>query len=371
MSASEGWAPGLDAGGLAAWLATHVPAIEGPLTLEPIAGGQSNPTYILGAPTGRWVLRRKPLGPLLPSAHQIEREFRVLRALAGTRVPVPRALALCEDTDVLGAPFFVMEFLDGRIFADPALPGVTPAERTAMYESAIAILAELHAVDFRAVGLSDYGRSAGYLARQVTRWTKQYTASQTHTIASMDALIDWLPQHIPAEDEAAIAHGDYRIGNLMFHPREPRVIGVLDWELSTIGHPLLDLAYTVLMHHMPREVIALMGAASSLRRSPVFPAATTSSSATARGRNARGRRTCDFTRRLRSFAPRRSCKGFAYALRSVMLPAASMPNGARQSRRTSLILAGPARAGHDTSDIAAVRDAPHWPSVTPEPKAIT
>jgi aminoglycoside phosphotransferase (APT) family kinase protein len=271
MSASEGWAPGLDAGGLAAWLATHVPAIEGPLMLEPIAGGQSNPTYILDAPTGRWVLRRKPLGPLLPSAHQIEREFRVLRALAGTRVPVPRALALCEDTDVLGAPFFVMEFLDGRIFADPALPGVTPAERTAMYESAIAILAELHAVDFRAVGLSDYGRSAGYLARQVTRWTKQYTASQTHTIASMDALIDWLPQHIPAEDEAAIAHGDYRIGNLMFHPREPRVIGVLDWELSTIGHPLLDLAYTVLMHHMPREVIALMGGSVELAPIPGIP----------------------------------------------------------------------------------------------------
>jgi aminoglycoside phosphotransferase (APT) family kinase protein len=256
--------PDSDTSALAAWLFERIPELRPPLTLRRFAGGQSNPTYALETPGARLVLRAKPAGPLLPSAHAIEREFRVLRALEATPVPVPRTIIACDDSAVFGTPFYVMEYLDGRVFTDPALPGVDPAERTALYESAFATLADLHRVDFRAVGLADYGRADGYLARQVLRWTKQYRASQTDDFPSMEALIEWLPANVPATDEAAIAHGDYRIGNLLFAADAPRVRGVLDWELSTIGHPLLDLAGLILWHDAPFPALRLMGAGADL-----------------------------------------------------------------------------------------------------------
>jgi aminoglycoside phosphotransferase (APT) family kinase protein len=264
MSVSESSTQGLDTAALLAWLEPRLPEISGPLSLARVHGGQSNPTYVLSSPGGRWILRRKPGGPLLPSAHQIEREYRVLRALEPTAVPVPRALTICDDETVIGAPFYIMQFLDGRVFSDPSLPALAAPERAAIYDAASATLAELHRVDYRAAGLADYGRSEGYLTRQVARWTKQYLASQTEAIPSMDALIAWLPQHLPVDDEVTIAHGDFRLGNLMFHPTEPRVIGVLDWELSTIGHPLLDLAYAALSHYTPLEVTRLMGGTAEL-----------------------------------------------------------------------------------------------------------
>jgi aminoglycoside phosphotransferase (APT) family kinase protein len=252
-----------DSTALLDWLARRLPDVGAPLTLRRFGGGQSNPTYALDMPRRRLVLRAKPGGPLLPSAHQIEREFRVLRALEETAVPVPRVLLQCDDPAVWSTPFYIMEFLDGRVFADPALPGRSPDERRAMYASAFSTLAELHRVDFRAVGLGDYGRAEGYLARQVGRWTKQYRASQTEAIPSMEALIAWLPGHLPGDDEAAIAHGDYRLGNLLFAPDESRVSGVLDWELSTIGHPLLDLAYALLMQEAPADIVRGMGGSGS------------------------------------------------------------------------------------------------------------
>jgi aminoglycoside phosphotransferase (APT) family kinase protein len=258
---------------LQAWLSARLPSLREPLELKRFSGGQSNPTYALESPGGRYVLRAKPGGPLLPSAHQIEREFRVLQALADTPVPVPRALALCEDPAIFGTPFFLMEYLDGRVFADPALPGVLPAERTAMYESAFATLAALHRVDFRTVGLTGYGRPDGYLSRQVARWTNQYRASQTDDIPSMDALIDWLPANLPPDTESTIAHGDYRIGNLIFAPQQPHVIGVLDWELSTIGHPLLDLAYALIDQTVPADVLRGMGGSVELAAVPGIPEA--------------------------------------------------------------------------------------------------
>jgi aminoglycoside phosphotransferase (APT) family kinase protein len=256
--------PAIETTALLTWLADRLPGIGEPLTLRRFSGGQSNPTYALETPQARYVLRAKPAGPLLPSAHQIEREYRVLAALASSPVPVPRVLALCEDPAVFGTPFFIMEFLDGRVFTDPALPGLAPPQRRAIYESAFATLADLHRVDFRAVGLTDFGRPDGYLARQAARWTKQYRASQTDEIPSMEALIDWLPAHLPAADEATIAHGDFRIGNLLFAPAQPRVIGVLDWELSTIGHPLLDLAYALLDRYLPFDILRGMGGSTEL-----------------------------------------------------------------------------------------------------------
>ncbi len=263
----------IDTAALLGWLKPRLPSIEGPLTLRRFAGGQSNPTYALEHAAGRYVLRMKPAGPLLPSAHQIEREYRVLHALELTPVPVPRTVILCQDRSVIGTPFYVMEYLDGRVFTDPALPNVPPADRRELYESAFTTLAALHAVDFHTAGLSDFGRAQGYLARQVARWTKQYRASQTGVIPSMDALIEWLPANIPASEEAAIAHGDYRLGNILFAPTEPRPIGVLDWELSTIGDPLLDVAYAVLMHAMPLDVLRGMGGSTALAQVDGIPSA--------------------------------------------------------------------------------------------------
>jgi aminoglycoside phosphotransferase (APT) family kinase protein len=228
---------------LEGWLKSNVPGFRGPVAAEQLSGGQSNPTYRLDTGAGAYVLRRKPPGPLLPSAHAVDREFRVMRALAGSAVPVPRVHALCEDDGVIGSAFYVMQYLDGRIFWDPRLPGIAPAERAAIFDSMNAVIAALHSVDYQAVGLDGFGRPGNYMGRQIARWSRQYRASETETIAAMDALIDWLPARLPPEPPPAIVHGDYRIDNLIYHPTEPRVIGVFDWELSTIGDPLADFAY--------------------------------------------------------------------------------------------------------------------------------
>jgi aminoglycoside phosphotransferase (APT) family kinase protein len=251
---------GLDVPALAQWLAKRLPG-EGAPGLQRIGGGQSNPTWFLEWGAARLVLRKKPEGPILPGAHAIEREFRVLRALEPTDVPVPRVLWLEEDASILGTPFYVMERLDGRVFDDASLPGVAAADRREMYLDMARTLARLHSVRPDAVGLADYGRPGNYFERQVARWTKQYHAATGPRIAALDRLVDWLPANMPPDDGAvAIAHGDFRIGNLMYHPTEPRVIGVLDWELSTLGHPLADLGFCVIpWHSAPDEYGGLLG----------------------------------------------------------------------------------------------------------------
>lgn len=234
-----------DAAALATWLHAHMPGLApGALTVEQFKGGQSNPTFLLTAADGhRYVMRRKPPGVLLPSAHAVDREFRVIRALHGTAVPVARPHVLCEDPAVIGTAFYLMDCVEGRVLWDPTLPGMQPAERQAIYAELNRVMAALHSIDPAAVGLSDYGKPEAYLARQVKRWTSQYKAAETEAIAAMDALIDWLPQHLPAEGPARIVHGDYRLDNVMYHPTEPRIVAVLDWELSTLGDPLVDFAY--------------------------------------------------------------------------------------------------------------------------------
>jgi len=239
---------------LESWLHDHVDGFRGTLAAEQFEGGQSNPTYKLLSDVGSYVLRRKPLGRLLPSAHAVDREYRVMRALSGTAVPVPEVYALCEDDTVIGSAFYVMEFLDGRIFWDPRLPDLAPAERRAMFQSMNAVIAALHSVDHVAVGLAEFGRPGNYLARQIARWSRQYQASETEPQIAMDRLIEWLPRHLPPEGEPRIVHGDYRIDNLIYHPAEPRVIGVLDWELSTIGDPLADFAYHVMVWRVSPEL---------------------------------------------------------------------------------------------------------------------
>jgi len=236
------------------WLGDHVAGFRGPLKAERFAGGQSNPTYRLRAASGDYVLRRKPPGPLLPSAHAVDREFRVMHALAATAVPVPKVHALCEDDSVAGSAFYVMEHLDGRIFWDQRLPDIAPDERRAMFHSMNKVIADLHSVDYPALGLADFGRPGNYMARQIARWSRQYRASETAKQPAMDALIDWLPAHLPPEGAAAIVHGDYRMDNLVFHKTEPRVIGVLDWELSTIGDPLADFAYHTMSWRIDPEI---------------------------------------------------------------------------------------------------------------------
>jgi aminoglycoside phosphotransferase (APT) family kinase protein len=241
------------------FLAEHVAGFRGPLVAERFAGGQSNPTYLLRAGSGDYVLRRKPPGPLLPSAHAVDREFRVIRALAQTPVPVPRVHALCEDDSVTGSAFYVMEHLDGRIFWDQRLPGIDRDERRAMFLSMNQVIADLHSVDYAALGLEDFGRPGNYMGRQIARWSRQYRASETIKQPAMDALIDWLPAHLPPEGAASIVHGDYRMDNLVFHKTEPRVIGVLDWELSTIGDPLADFGYHAMSWRIDPNVYQGLG----------------------------------------------------------------------------------------------------------------
>jgi aminoglycoside phosphotransferase (APT) family kinase protein len=246
-----------DVDALAAWLQTHLPGFTGPLAVEQFKGGQSNPTFKLLTPDATYVMRSKP-GPsarLLPSAHAIEREFRVMAALADHGVPVPAMLTLCEDESVVGRAFYVMSFVDGRVLWDQSLPGMTRSERGAIYDEMNRVIAALHCVDIAAAGLSDYGRPGNYFDRQIARWGKQYQASVTQPIEAMDRLIDWLPAHMPAsardETKVAVVHGDYRLDNLVFHPTEPRVLAVLDWELSTLGHPLADFSYHCMAWHIP------------------------------------------------------------------------------------------------------------------------
>ena len=250
----------LDTDALTAWLDQHVPGFAGPLTVEMFKGGQSNPTYKLVTPGRSYVMRSKP-GPvakLLPSAHAIEREYAVMRGLAGTQVPVPQMLALCEDESVIGRAFYIMEFMQGRVLWDQSLPDMQPAERAAIYDEMNRVIAALHKVDFAAQGLASYGKPGNYFERQIGRWSKQYQASITQPIHEMDKLMEWLPAHMPAsardESHVSIVHGDYRLDNLMFHPTEPRVIAVLDWELSTLGHPLGDFAYHCMAWHVPHEL---------------------------------------------------------------------------------------------------------------------
>ncbi len=245
MSGTETAAPGsgIDAARLGAWMAATLGGAAAPVQVTRIKGGQSNPTYLVTRDGERHVLRRKPAGALLPSAHAVDREYRVMAALAGSDVPVARVHALCEDDTVIGTAFYLMEFVEGRVLWDPTLPGMEPAERARMYEDMNRVIAALHSVDPVAVSLADFGRHGEYIARQVARWSRQYQASQTETIDEMDRLMAWLPAHVPVDDETRIVHGDYRLDNVIFHPSEPRIVAVLDWELSTLGHPLADLAY--------------------------------------------------------------------------------------------------------------------------------
>jgi aminoglycoside phosphotransferase (APT) family kinase protein len=254
-----------DVGALQAHLQQHLNGFSGPLTVEQFKGGQSNPTYKLLTPARSYVMRTKP-GPaakLLPSAHAIDREFRVMRGLGGTPVPVPQMHLLCEDESVIGRAFYVMDFMDGRVMWDQSLPGMSPAERGAIYDEMNRVIAALHSVDVAAAGLADYGKPGNYFERQIARWSKQYQASITESIPEMDRLIEWLPAQLPpgARDGSApaVVHGDFRLDNLMFHATEPRVIAVLDWELSTLGHPLADFSYHCMAWHIPPGVFRGIG----------------------------------------------------------------------------------------------------------------
>jgi aminoglycoside phosphotransferase (APT) family kinase protein len=241
----------IDESSLGRWLGANVEgcSTEPPMVLQ-FKGGQSNPTYWVGMGELALVVRKKPPGKLLPSAHAVEREYKVLRALRGTDVPVPEALALCEDASVIGTPFFVMRWVPGRIFWDPTLPELDRDGRRTLYLDYLRVLAALHKVDIAGVGLGDYGKVGGFVPRQVERWSAQYKASRTSEIPSMEALMRWLGEHIPAGDETTLVHGDYRIDNLMFAVDAPKAIALLDWELSTLGHPLSDLAYACMSYHV-------------------------------------------------------------------------------------------------------------------------
>lgn len=249
-----------DPGRLEAHLGDVLPDLGGLRDIEKIGGGQSNPTFRLCFGDRDVVLRKQPPGELLPSAHAVDREYRVQKALASSNVPVPAMLHLCEDRDVIGTLFYVMEALEGRVFHDSLLPGMAPDERSAIYASMNDTLAKLHKVDWQAVGLEGFGKPGNYFERQIARWTRQWQASKTKEITAIDRLIDWLPAHVDRSDETTIVHGDYRLGNLMFHPDKPEVIAILDWELSTLGHPLADLAFNgMLWHATPDMYVGIAG----------------------------------------------------------------------------------------------------------------
>lgn len=243
-----------DEAGLARWMAANVDGYSGDLTVSQFKGGQSNPTYRLEAAGKSYVLRRKPPGKLLPSAHAVDREFRVMKALGENGFPAPRMFGLCEDPDIIGTAFYVMDYVDGRIFWDPYLPDLAAGDRAAIYDSMNETLAALHAFDPAAIRLGDYGKPDAYIPRQIARWSKQYKASETREIAAMDRLIEWLPEAAPQQDRSSIVHGDFRLDNMIFHKTEPRVIAVLDWELSTLGDPLADFTYQLMQWRTPKEM---------------------------------------------------------------------------------------------------------------------
>ncbi len=241
----------IDEARLDGWMRENVEGYQGPLTVLQFKGGQSNPTYRINTPGRSYVMRRKPFGKLLPSAHAVDREFKVIAALGKQGFPVAKAYALCMDDDVLGSAFYVMSHEDGRIFWDPALPNVARDQRRAIFTSKIETLAKLHMYDPEAIGLGDFGKPGNYFARQVDRWSKQYKASQTQSIPEMDRLMEWLPTSVPQQERVSVVHGDYRIDNMVFHPTEPRVLAVLDWELSTLGDPMADFTYLLMQWTMP------------------------------------------------------------------------------------------------------------------------
>lgn len=249
-----------DEASLARWMAEHVAGFEGPLSVEQFKGGQSNPTYKLATPKRGYVLRRKPPGETVKGAHAVDREARILLALGGVGFPVAHVHGLCTDEGVIGSWFYVMEMVEGRIFWDATFPHVARDERPAYFEAMNSTIAQLHGVNYTALGLEDYGRLGNYFARQISRWSKQYLEDEdAGRNPDMDALIEWLPANIPAGDESGIVHGDFRCDNMIFHPTEPHVLAVLDWELSTLGHPLADFAYHAMMYQMPPDIVAGLG----------------------------------------------------------------------------------------------------------------
>jgi aminoglycoside phosphotransferase (APT) family kinase protein len=247
---------------LAEWMFRHIDGFSGPLSVSQFSGGQSNPTYRIDTPERAYVLRRKPSGPLLKGAHAIEREAAVLTALGETGFPVAHVYRLCEDNAVIGTPFYVMEMVEGRVFWDATLPEIAREDRPAYFDAMNATIAQLHRVDYRAAGLANYGKPGNYFARQIRRWSRQYLEDpDAGREPAMDQLIEWLPNHIPPGDETVLVHGDFRLDNMIFHQTEPRILAVLDWELSTLGHPLADFAYHTMMYHMPAHIVAgLQGA---------------------------------------------------------------------------------------------------------------
>ena len=252
-SALSGSADDLDRASLERWLSSNIPDIKGPIEVSKFPGGQSNPTYRLHANSGTYVLRRKPFGPILASAHAVDREFRLISALHPAGFPVAKPYALCEDPQVIGVPFYVMSLVEGRTFWDGKLPGETPETRRAVYEAMIGTLTELHSLDPQRLGLGDYGPPGNYFERQVRRWTKQYRAAQTEDLETVEKLIDFLSRTVPEQTRTSIIHGDYRIDNMIYAPDRPKILAVLDWELSTLGDPLADFAYLAMQWEMPSE----------------------------------------------------------------------------------------------------------------------
>lgn len=244
----------MDEGKLSEYLRANVESFSGPMTVKKFKGGQSNPTYLITTPEKKFVLRRKPPGKLLPSAHAVDREYKVMTALGQVGFPVPKTHVLCEDQDIAGTTFFLMDFVEGRIFWDNGLPDVAKEDRRPLFLALIDTLADLHTVDYAAIGLGDYGKPGNYFERQISRWSKQYKAAETDKIEAMDNLIEWLPTAIPDDDATSIVHGDFRFDNAIMHPTEPKTLAVLDWELSTLGHPLADFTYYLMVWFFPKDV---------------------------------------------------------------------------------------------------------------------
>ena len=249
-----------DVASLDRYLRAHVEGFSGKLEVEQFKGGQSNPTFMLKAGERRYVLRRKPPGKLLPSAHAVDREYRVITALHASGFPVAKTYCLCEDDTIIGTAFYVMDYVAGRVLWDPSLPGTDKEQRGAYFDELNRVIAMLHSVDYASIGLGDYGKPGNYIERQINRWIKQYRASETERIEAMENLIEWLPKNIPQGDETTIVHGDYRMDNVMFHPTEPKILAVLDWELSTLGHPLADFSYHCMTWRLtPGQFRGMMG----------------------------------------------------------------------------------------------------------------